>query len=218
MAGPARYVPAAGHPALTRLYDPLLAITMREGAWRPRLVEQVAQGGPATVLEVGCGTGTLTLALADALPAAEVTGLDGDPEALGIARAKAGAQTRVRWLEGMAQGLPFADAAFDRVVVSLVLHHLVPAVKRQALGEIRRVLRPGGRLHVADFGAPGDPLMAVAFRALQLFDGREPTRDHAAGRLPSFLQEAGLGPVSVTGRLRTASGRLELLVAGPGAG
>jgi ubiquinone/menaquinone biosynthesis C-methylase UbiE len=209
----ARYVPAAGHPALTRLYDPLLRITMREGAWRPRLVDQVAEGDPASVLEVGCGTGTLTLALAEALPAAEVAGLDGDPEALGIARAKEGAG-RIRWLEGMAQELPMATDSADRVVVSLLLHHLVPAAKREALAEIRRVLRPGGRLHVADFGPPGDPLMATAFRVLQLFDGREPTRDHAAGLLPDYLEEAGLGPVATMGRLRTASGRLELLAAG----
>jgi ubiquinone/menaquinone biosynthesis C-methylase UbiE len=213
VGGSARYVPAAGRAGLTRLYDPLVRITMREGAWRPQLVQEVAEGGPSSVLEVGCGTGTLTLALADALPAAEVSGLDGDPEALAIARAKEGAGG-VRWIEGMAQELPMATDSADRVLVSLLLHHLVPAAKREALAEIRRVLRPGGRLHVADFGPPGDPLMAAAFRLLGLFDGREPTRDHAAGLLPDYLEKAGLGPVRATGRVRTASGRLELLVAG----
>jgi ubiquinone/menaquinone biosynthesis C-methylase UbiE len=217
MAESAPYVPAAGHPALTRLYDPIVGVTMRENLWRPRLVEQVAEGAPESVLEVGCGTGALTLALARALPGARVTGLDGDPEALGIARAKGGAGG-VRWMQGMAQELPIEDGELDRVVVSLVLHHLVPDSKRAALAEIRRVLRSGGRLHVADFGAPGDPLMAAAFRVLQLFDGREPTRDHAAGLLPSYLEEAGFRAVSTTDRLRTAAGSLELIVAEPDGG
>jgi SAM-dependent methyltransferase len=209
MSGEARYVPAAGRAALTRLYDPIVRATMREGSWRPALVDQVVAGGPASVLEVGCGTGTLTAAIARAAPGARVAGIDGDPEALDIARGKA-APGAIDWVEGLAQELPFADGEFDRVAVSLVLHHLVPADKRAALAEMRRVLAPGGSLHVADFGPPQDPLMGVAFRALGLLDGRENTRDHAEGRLPSYIGEAGFTEVVVHRRLRTVPGTLEL--------
>jgi ubiquinone/menaquinone biosynthesis C-methylase UbiE len=209
-----RYVPAAGRPIFTRLYDPVVRITMREGAWRPGLVDAVMDGHPRSVLEVGCGTGTLTVALEQAAPDTRLVGVDGDPEALGIARGKAAPGSSIEWVEGLAQELPFADGEFERVVTSLVIHHLVPESKRRALIEMRRVLTPGGRLHVADFGKPHDLLMRAIFRAnVQTFDGMENTRDHAAGRLPAYIEEAGFTDVRVQKRLRTAAGSLELITA-----
>ncbi len=208
-----RYVPAAGRAAFTRLYDPVMALTMREGVWRGRLVSDVLAGRPESVLDVGCGTGTLAVALAAAAPDIRVVGIDGDPDVLARARAKAGPGASIEWVEGLGDALPFPDAAFDRVVSSLVFHHLVPAVKRAVLAEALRVLRPGGRLHIADWGRPQDPLMRVMFAGLQLLDGIENTRDHAAGRLPDFIAGAGFGSVASGGRLRTTWGSLELLTA-----
>ena len=70
------FVPAAGRHGLTALYDPIVALTMRERTFRSRLVAQVATGQPTAVLEIGCGTGSLTVRLAQALPTSSVTGLD----------------------------------------------------------------------------------------------------------------------------------------------
>ena len=87
-----RHVPAAGRRAFTRLYDPVVALSMREATFRGRLCAQVLDGlAPgASVVDVGCGTGTLAIALA--ARGAEVVGRRlGDPEALSLARAKAGA-------------------------------------------------------------------------------------------------------------------------------
>ena len=134
-----RYVPANGRFLPTSIYDRSIAITMREGAWRPRLVREVLEGEPAEVLDLGCGSGTLAIAIAAATGGHRVTGIDGDPEILGIARAKPGAED-VEWVEGLADSLPFEDASFDRVVTSLLLHHLDPPIKRAALGEAHRVL------------------------------------------------------------------------------
>jgi ubiquinone/menaquinone biosynthesis C-methylase UbiE len=210
----ARYVPAAGRGIFTRLYDPALRLTMREAAWRPHLVEEVLAGAPASVLDVGCGTGTLTTAIERAAPAVRLTGVDGDPEMLRRARAKAGPESSIEWVEANAQALPFDDGSFQRVVSSLVFHHLVTDLKQAALAEMRRVLGPGGRLHIADLGRAHDPLMRLIFAAnVQLLDGRENTRDHAAGRLPGFVEEAGFGDVRVWRRLRTGAGSLEPLSA-----
>ena len=66
---------------------------MREGTWRPRLVREVLEGEPADVLDLGCGSGTLAIALAAAPGAHRVTGIDGDPEILGIARGKPAPRT-----------------------------------------------------------------------------------------------------------------------------
>jgi ubiquinone/menaquinone biosynthesis C-methylase UbiE len=208
----ADFVPAAGRHGLTALYDPVVALTMRERTFRSRLVAQVAAGGPTALLEIGCGTGSLTALLAQALPAASITALDPDADVLARAQAKA-SSPEIRWQGGSATQLPMADTSFDRVVASLVLHHLTTAEKHAALTEARRVLRAGGRLHIADWGAPRDPLMKAAFLALRTLDGFERTRAHARGELPALIAQAGFSDVRLHDRLRTGWGTLELLSA-----
>jgi len=97
--------------------------------------------------------------------------------------------------------------------MSLVLHHLLPAQKREALTEIRRVLKPGGSFHIADWGSPQDPLMSAIFYVSQAIDGFERTAEHRAGRVPALLKEAGFGEVERYDRLRTAGGSLDLFAA-----
>jgi ubiquinone/menaquinone biosynthesis C-methylase UbiE len=216
MTDEARYVPAAGRAAFTRLYDPAMALTMREGAWRPALRDRVLSGLPrgGTVVDVGAGTGTFAIDLAEQGPGVEVLAIDGDPNALSLARAKPGAE-RVHWREGLAGQLPLEEGSADALVMSLLLHHLVPAAKRAALIDARRVLRPGGTLHIADWGRPHGLLTRAGFLALQAIDGFPNTRDHAAGRIPAFLSEAGFTKTTTWRRLRTPWGSLELIDATP---
>jgi ubiquinone/menaquinone biosynthesis C-methylase UbiE len=215
MAGAeSRYVPALGVAALTGLYDTVLALTMRERRWRPRLCDRIAAHVPrgGRIIDVGAGTGTLAIAIAARRPDAQVIAVDGDPEVLQLAQRKPGAE-RVTWRQGLAGALELEDASADAVVMSLLLHHLDPGAKHRALTDARRVLRPEGRLHVADWGRPHDSVMRAAFAVVQLIDGRDGTRDHAAGRLPAFLAHTGFPVVERYGRLRTGFGSLDLLEA-----
>ena len=105
------------------------------------------------VLDVGCGTGTLAMEVARLVGrAGRVAGVD--PGTQQIARARAKATRRhvpIEFQIGMIEQLPFPDQSFDVVFSTLMMHHLPTPLKRQGLAEIARVLKPGGRLVIADF-------------------------------------------------------------------
>ena len=197
---------------MTRLYDPVVALTVREGAFKRRLVEQLSPEPGQRILDLGCGTGTLALLIKQTEPDAEVHGLDADQEVLARARSKAEAcgKRDLAFVQGLSNKLPYEDETFDRVVTSLFFHHLTREVKLQTAAEIIRVLRPGGELHVADWGRPSDPLMATLSLGIRALDGFGPTRDNFSGQLPAILEAGGLADAHQTDRLRTAFGTMVL--------
>jgi len=205
------YIPALRARALTRFYDPIVRLTTREGLFKRRLLEQAAPAPGDRILDLGCGTGTLALLIKRVQPDAEAFGLDADPEILARARAKAQAGAiEIRFDEGFSNRLPYKDETFDAVVSTLFFHHLSPQVKTQTAAEIVRVLRPGGELHVADWGPPSDPVMRAVSISIRLLDGFEPTGDNFSGRLPAIFEAAGLAGAEQTDRLRTVFGTLSL--------
>jgi ubiquinone/menaquinone biosynthesis C-methylase UbiE len=207
----AGYLPALRFRVLTRVYDPVVRWTTREETFKRRLIDQARLQPGHRILDLGCGTGTLALIAHGAEPGIEVVGLDADPEMLSWARAKAGrAGLSVRFDEGRSDSLLYEDWSFDRVFATLLFHHLTDQVKEATIAEVARVLRPGGELHVADWGRPQDPLMRVASWQIRLLDGREPTKSVIDGALPHLFEAGGLGEAAVTNRLRTPFGTLAL--------
>ena len=151
------FVPAAGRNVPTVAYDFLIALSARERKLRGGVISAVEASmrmiDSPRILEVGCGTGTLSIALALELQRAHVSALDIDRAALSIARTKPGAE-RVEWIQGCADNPPPEPESWDCVVISLVLHHLQPDQQSLALVAAHAALRPGGTLHVIDFGPP----------------------------------------------------------------
>lgn len=181
------YLPAMARPALLPLYDPVTRLVgARDAHWQ--LVAQAAVAPGATVLEIGAGTGNVLLLVKRAVPGATVIGLDPDPEALALARRKAvRAGLEVQLDEGFADRLPYPDGSIDRVLSSFMLHHLPAAERLPALREARRVLAPGGSLHVLDLGGTA--------RA-----GRFGRRGHQHGvAAGGLLREAGFSDVIEVG-------------------
>jgi len=184
---------------------------MPESLFMGRLVEQARIQLGHRVLDLGCGTATLTLFLKQAHPEAEVIGLDADPRALEIARAKAGrVGVHIKLDRGMAIALPYADNHFDRILSSLLFHHLKREDKLCALQEALRVLRPSGGLHIADWGKAADRRMRTAFLLVQCLDGFKTTADNVHGVLPELLSGAGFASVRESERFRTVFGTLSL--------
>lgn len=170
-----------------------------------RIAEDLRCGPGARVLDLGCGPGTLEREILAREPRARCVGLD--PDVSMLRHARSAAPEGAAWSAALAQRLPFGDEMFDAVAATLLLHHLTPEEKRQALGEARRVLRPGGGLWITDWTAPHGAAKA-GFWIVRLVDGLSRTADHAAGRLDRFIAEAGFGAPRVLRRRDLALGTI----------
>jgi ubiquinone/menaquinone biosynthesis C-methylase UbiE len=199
------FIPAAGHDWLLPLYDPVQRLFGGDAA-RRELVAQAEIRPGHRVLDIGCGTGSGSVLIKQLHPEAEVVGLDPDPKALARARRKAErAGVAVRFDQGFADELPYPAARFDRVVSSFMLHHLDAGEKRLALAEARRVLVPGGSLHVLDFGGHGarhDGLLA------RLFHSAGHLEDNHEGRIPALMDQAGFAQPDQLAERGTLFGRI----------
>ena len=114
------------------------------------------------ILDIGCGDGAMARRLAGA--GARVIGIEVDvADVERAARASADAGTQIRFAVGRAEALRFSDDAFDAVVMLKSLHHVPPPLMRRALGEVARVLRPGGLLYVSEpvFAGPFNDIMRI---------------------------------------------------------
>jgi ubiquinone/menaquinone biosynthesis C-methylase UbiE len=142
------------------------------------------------VLDVGCGSGNLTLtAKKCAGTSGSVYGIDAAPEMIEVARKKA-SQLRMDVIfdVGLIEKLPFADATFDVVISRLVIHHLPDDLKLRGFAEISRVLKPNGRLFLADFTPPTNPILSHVVSALV---GHEMMMRSNVSVIPPMLTETG---------------------------
>lgn len=194
-----QYVPAFRLAFLTRFYDLFLKYAMPEKRFRSKLLHLVNIEQNQSILDFGCGTGTFAIMMKKITPSATIFGVDVDSKVLNIAARKAvreNAKIAFNTYDG--KTLPYADNTFDKVISTLVFHHLTREHKVKALSEVRRVLKNGGALYVADFGKTENALLRAFFFIWRLLDGLETTRDNFTGMLPSLMVEAGFKNVQET--------------------
>ncbi len=211
MARSSDFVPALGWRSLTPLYDGTVRLLTRERRWRGAFLAQISTGAGETILDVGCGTGSLAILMKRAAPQARVVGLDPDPEILARAQAKAeAAGVEIEWRRGFARDAASLDLQVDKAVSSLVFHQVPTAEKRAGIAAMIDAVRPGGEVHIADFARQRRWLMRTLFSVVGLVDGRANTRPNALGALEDIL--GGTDPLAgeANGRFATPLGEISL--------
>jgi len=178
------------------------------GRWSRRLaplfLDFAGSAAGERVLDVGCGTGSLSLALVERSAVEAVEAIDFEPDFVAALQAQIGTQP-ITARQGDACSLPFADASFDRALSLLVLHFVPDA--RQAAHEMRRVVRPGGVVAAAVWDTYGGmPSQRIFWDTATAIEPSADQRRAAAmfrpatqpGDLPALLSRAGLADVRET--------------------
>ena len=143
------------------------------------------------VLDVGCGTGYFARMIAESVgPKGSVVGIDAAPEMIAHAASQSRSAPNASFEVGSAGTLSFADSTFDVVVSSLTMHHLDRADQLPAVGEMRRVLKPGGRLLIAEFQAPKGHLWRAFLGPTGLA-----AMAHAVPQVEALVAEAGFAQI-----------------------
>lgn len=199
------YLPAAGHDWLLPLYDPLTRLLGAQKA-RRMLLAQARLLPYERVLDVGCGTSALAVMIKEEHPSVDVVGVDPDPRALARARRKADrASVSIRFDQGYADALGYPDRRFDRVFSSMMFHHLEPAEQEGMLREIKRVLKPGGRLELLDFEGSDSPRHGGLSR---LFHSHHRLQGNAPDRVVTLMTRAGFEDARMLDSRRRPFGRV----------
>lgn len=203
MSAARRFMPAAGRDIFLPLYDPLTKLLGLD-AIHSALLRQAGLQPAFRVLDVGCGTGTLAVRIKREHPSVDVVALDPDPKALARAQRKASrAGISIQFDRGFSDALPYENAVFDRVFSSMMFHHLPSSERESTLRQIRRVLKPGGRLEFLDFAASGSHGHGLLARVLH---PRQQLADNADARLRGLMERAGFTTVMRVGHHSTVFG------------
>jgi ubiquinone/menaquinone biosynthesis C-methylase UbiE len=183
-----------------RAYDLLLRLVWgsREQTYRDRVLQLAGLAYGEAVLDVGCGTGTLAIGARRILGSSgRVAGVDASPEMIARAKAKASnAGAAIDFKHGTAQDLPFTHTTFDVVLSTTVIHCLPEAQRAACYEEMARVLKPGGRLLLVDFGGSAESKHSLfgQLHAHRRFD-LSGERDRIAG---ADLVEIESGPTGLS--------------------
>lgn len=205
------FIPALGADWATRFYDPLVRLTTREFAFKRALIAQANLQNNQTILDLACGTGTLSIGIKKRFPKIKIFAVDADNKILQKARNKSkkhGAE--IDFQKSFSDKLPFENEKFDHVFSTLFFHHLTVDKKIRTLKEVTRVLKPMGEFHMADYGKPSNYSQKVFSNLVRFIDGKETTKDNFEGRLSLLFRENGFSKIDQNNSFKTILGTIKL--------
>ncbi len=181
------FIPAFHWHALTSSYE-ALARPFARRIWQrmaAEVIERAPRGG--TVIDLGCGPGTVLRLIHDKRPDLTLIGADIDPAIIRIAEKQAGGKN-IQFYVASIDEVPFEPQSAEIVISSLVFHHLDEPVKRRAFEQIRRILRPDGIFLLCDFSVPKRPWLIPIASAILAIEHEAPKQ--LRGQLFSLAREA----------------------------
>lgn len=186
------FSPPAGPSYMTPFYDLIMKLWGFNEAYRKRIFDMAQIQNGESILDVGCGTGSLVFSAKERFPLSMISGIDADRKILEIAKKKAeknGLEVNLHY--GKAEKLPLESSNIDVVISSITFHHLPTDIKYKAFSEIYRVLKKDGRFLLADFGKPGNLFWKILLKSVGYFEIADYLKDNLEGRLPGMAKKTG---------------------------
>lgn len=183
------------------LLAPLMTFGLERG-YRRKARALLQLQGQEQVLDVGCGTGTLSREIARDLDPqrSRVVGVDAAAAMIDVARRKGAALGNLQFDAALAEQLPYADRTFDCAVSTFFFHHIEFALKQRALAELKRTVKPGGRIVIVDVDTPSNLFGALCAWSGYLLFRQEEIRENIRGRLRQAIDGAGFTSMQLVSR------------------
>jgi ubiquinone/menaquinone biosynthesis C-methylase UbiE len=206
-----KYIPALKFHWLTKIYDWLISTFMPEKEFKETLLNNAAIKAQFNVLDYGVGTATLSIMAYNNNNQAIYQGIDIDAKILSIAKQKIERNNLpIQLIKYNGGVLPFEANSMDRIISSLVIHHLTDEQKVEAFREFKRILKQNGEVHIADWSKPTSFIMRLCFHLVQFLDGYKTTSANVKGKLPEILKSAGFSQVEITHNFNSVLGTVGL--------